>query len=92
LESGRQELALELSPLVPLEEKRTDLNLRVASVRVEGPLDPSHWIPTRNYERFFFKGEPPESEPERQAYARELLERFASRAFRRPVDERTWIG
>jgi len=45
--------------------------------------------PTRNYERFFFSGEPPEGEAERRVYARELLERFAGRAFRRPVDERT---
>jgi hypothetical protein len=88
-DAGRQELALELVPLVPEEEKRTHLDLRLASVRIEGPLDREHWIPTRNYERFFFKGEPPEGESEQRAYARELIERFASRAFRRPVDERT---
>jgi hypothetical protein len=45
--------------------------------------------PTRNYERFFFSGEPPKGEVERRVYARELLERFAGRAFRRPVDDRT---
>jgi hypothetical protein len=88
-QAGAQEMALELTPLVPGEEKRTHLDLRLASVRIEGPLEREHWIPTRNYERFFFKSEPPETERERRAYARELLERFAGRAFRRPVDDRT---
>ena len=40
-------------------------------------------------DRFFTRGKPPESEPERRAYAREILGQFASRAFRRPVDART---
>jgi hypothetical protein len=87
--AGSQQMELELAPLVSEQEKRTHLDLRLASVRVEGPLEREHWIPTQNYDRFFFKGEPTESEIERQAYARELLERFASRAFRRPVDART---
>jgi hypothetical protein len=88
-EAGTRELTLELMPLVPVEERRTRVDLRVASVNIEGPLEREHWIPTRNYERFFFRNEPPETEQERRGYARELLERFASRAFRRPVDQRT---
>jgi mono/diheme cytochrome c family protein len=40
-------------------------------------------------DRFFLDGKPPESEPERLAYARKILRHFADRAFRRPVDEPT---
>lgn len=87
--AGRQEMELQLTPLVAEEEKRTHLDLRLVSVRIEGPLAREHWIPTRNYDRFFFNGEPPLPEVARREYARELLESFASRAFRRPVDERT---
>jgi hypothetical protein len=88
-QSGTRELTLELTPLAPIADKRTHIDLRLASVLIEGPLEPEHWAPTRNYERFFFSGEPPEGEVERRVYARELLERFAGRAFRRPVDDRT---
>jgi hypothetical protein len=37
----------------------------------------------------FFEGEPPSDAQRRAAYAREILRRVASRAFRRPVDEAT---
>jgi mono/diheme cytochrome c family protein len=40
-------------------------------------------------DRFFTRGKPPESEPERRAYAREIIGEFARRAFRRPVDAQT---
>jgi hypothetical protein len=41
-----------------------------------------------NFYRFFTRDAPPAG-PERTAYAREVLGRFAGRAFRRPADERT---
>jgi len=59
------------------------------SVKVQGPLDPKHGTRSRNYDRFFFKDEPPQADPERRQYAREILRRFATNAFRRPVDDRT---
>jgi hypothetical protein len=40
-------------------------------------------------DRFFIRGKPPGAEAERRAYARDILRRFAGRAFRRPVDEPT---
>ena len=61
---------------------------RIVSLKVKG-----RWTrildPPRNYERFFPRDEPPETDPERRQYAREILGRFATRAFRRPVDDRT---
>ncbi len=40
-------------------------------------------------DRFFFKGTPPPDPEARHAYAHQILERFANRAFRRPVDQAT---
>ena len=79
----------ELEPLTPPEKKKTSVDLRIVSVHVQGPLDPKHWTRPRNYDRFFFKDEPPAGDAERRHYAREILGRFATRAFRRPVDDRT---
>lgn len=42
-----------------------------------------------SYKRIFFKGLPGNSEAERAAYMREIIERFARLAFRRPVDTDT---
>ncbi|TWT32201.1 hypothetical protein KOR34_39620 [Posidoniimonas corsicana] len=61
----------------------------VRSVKVEGPLDPPKWQRPPNYQRFFTRDQPPSAPDERRAYAEELLERFAGRAFRRPVDAAT---
>ena len=55
---------------------------------MKGPMDPKHWTRPRNYDRFLSKDEPPQGDTERRAYAREVLRRFATRAFRRPVDDR----
>ena len=49
-------------------------------------MDPKHWSHPKNYDRFFSKDEPPQGDAERREYAREVLGRFATQAFRRPVD------
>lgn len=85
--AGDHELALTLQPLVPAEKKVNSLDLRVVSVRVQGPMDPQHWAKPDNYDRFFPRGPAPEAAVARDAYARELLRDFATRAFRRPVDD-----
>src|SRR5262249_37697090 len=63
--------------------------LNFLAVRLEGPLDRKDWPYVKNYERVFFRGEPPAAEAERRKYAREVLARFVSRAFRRPCDDKT---
>lgn len=61
----------------------------IDSVAVEGPLNVGKWVHPKNYERFFDRDEPPQEENERRDYAAEVLTRFASKAFRRPVDAAT---
>jgi mono/diheme cytochrome c family protein len=87
-EPGDRPLAFELQPLTPPEQKRTSVDMRIASVVVEGPMDPEHWGRPKNFDRFFSRDDPG-TDPERRQYAREVLGRFATRAFRRPVDDRT---
>ena len=65
----------------------TNVNIRVASVQVRGPLNPKFWTPPENYARFFPDGPAPQDPVARDRYATDLLRRFATRAFRRPVDE-----
>lgn len=63
--------------------------LSLVSVRVVGPLEPGTWVPTKNHEKFFGKGEIPSDSAGRRALARKILTEFATRAFRRPVDSAT---
>jgi mono/diheme cytochrome c family protein len=86
--SGEHRLALELEPLVPVEQKMNSLDLRLVSVKVEGPLEEKHWGRPGNFEMFFTK-DAPESGAARREYAKEILERFVKRAYRRPTDART---
>jgi hypothetical protein len=85
---GEHVLSFALTPLVSTDKKVNSLDLRVTSVQIEGPLDREHWVKPYNYERFFPRDFPPETGTERAAYAREILQRFVTRAFRRPVDDR----
>ena len=89
LSAGDHRFSFEIEPLTPPEKKLSSLDFRIVSLKVQGPLDPKYWTRPKNYERFFPKDEPPPTDPERHDYAREVLGGFASRAFRRPVDERT---
>ena len=87
-EAGEQKLTFELKPLVPEDQRKTSVDMRIDAVRVRGPLEPAHWVRPPNFDKFFTRDAPPAG-PERTAYAREVLGRFATRAFRRPADERT---
>lgn len=88
-QEGEHVLTFELHPLTPVEEKLNRLDFEIDEVRIQGPLDKRHWVNPENYERFFHRDEPPEDEEERERYAREVLDRFSLRAFRRPADEST---
>ena len=85
---GEHKFVLELEPLVPVEQKKTSVDLRFDGVRVQGPTEKEHWARPKNFERFFWK-DVPTSESERKQYAREVLAKFTRRAFRRPVDDQT---
>ncbi len=86
--AGDHELAIEVEPLTPNEKQVRSLAIRLQSVTIRGPMDERFWVRPANYERFFPKPVP-ESVEARRDYARELLGRFANRAFRRPVDNAT---
>lgn len=85
LTNGTHHLA---ASTVPLSEKPQVRNLRmtITSVDVLGPDDERFYDRPANYRRFFPR-DVPRDQSERRAYARELLEPFASKAFRRPVED-----
>lgn len=87
-EAGDKPLVMEMTPVTPKDMIKNSLELRVIGLRVEGPLEKQYWVHPKNFERFFTK-EPPTDATGRREYAREVLKRFADRAYRRPVDERT---
>ncbi len=86
--SGDHQLIVEVEPLTKVEDKKTSIDLRIHSVQIKGPLAPKDWVKSRNYDRFFFKDEPPTTTAERRQYAHEILTRFCQKAFRRPTDPR----
>ena len=88
-ERGEHPLSFELKPLTPADRKVNSLELKIVSVKVQGPLDPSQWIRTKNHERFFPREEAPSTKSERLRYAGEVLGSFATKAFRRPLDHQT---
>ncbi|MFO0907435.1 MAG: DUF1592 domain-containing protein [Isosphaeraceae bacterium] len=87
-EPGEHTLTFTTEPLTPREKKASSIFLRIVSVKVEGPLDPSQWERPKNFDRFF-SADDPKTREGRDRYARETLRRFAGKAFRRPVDEPT---
>ena len=87
-EAGDHGLVVEVHPLTPVDKKINSLDLQIVSATVRGPLDQKYWTRPKNYERFF-PSEIPSDAVARQKYARKVLETFATKAFRRPVDART---
>ncbi|HEY4246912.1 MAG TPA: DUF1592 domain-containing protein [Lacunisphaera sp.] len=86
--AGDHQLTFEVKPLGPDREQNRLLRIRIASVTVQGPLDAKYWTKPKQYDRVFPRAVPRTARA-RRGYARELLEKFASRAFRRPVDAAT---
>lgn len=87
---------LELTPLPAKKEaavgkfgKKGTTNLQEISVRLQGPLERKEWPYVENYQRVFFRGEAPAADVERKKYARDVLDRFVRKAYRRPVDDKT---
>ncbi len=87
-QSGDHELSIEVQPLTPAKERVRSLAIRINGLIVRGPLEERYWTQPPTYGRFFPRAVPVDVS-ERRRYARELLRRFATRAFRRPVDEAT---
>jgi hypothetical protein len=69
-----------------LDQKMNSLDLRIITLRVQGPTDEPHWVRPKNFDLFFTQ-DPPSTAGERRKYAQEVLTRFVQRAYRRPADE-----
>ena len=98
--AGDHELAFELTPL-PLPAEKEDsggfsfsrdekfVRFEVNSIAIEGPLGTGKFVHPKNYSRYFPRDNPPQTAEERKQYAAEILTKFATRAFRSPVDQAT---
>ena len=87
-QAGSHQLTFELEPLTPEEPQVRSLSMRIKRIKVRGPLEEQHWIRTEDHRKFFPR-DVPDGELERREYARDLLGKFAERAYRRPVDQAT---
>lgn len=89
-DAGDHVIAFRTEPVHPeLRPLPSKMEYRIVSVRFDGPLDRSQWVHPPGFEKLYTRENPPTDPQERRAYAREVLERFASKAFRRPVPETT---
>ncbi|NLT71013.1 MAG: DUF1592 domain-containing protein [Verrucomicrobiaceae bacterium] len=73
----------------PPKEGENKLGVVVRSVRIRGPLDGSQKDYPWNARYLFSEGPPPADENQRDSYRATILRKFATRAFRRPVDDGT---
>jgi hypothetical protein len=86
LQPGSHRLAFTLHPLT--EAETNTLTMRLNSVTVHGPTEQQFWTRPDSYGRFF-TGEIPKQPAARRKYTEDTLRKFATKAFRRPVDDRT---
>ncbi len=83
---GDHVVSCELTPVFPdLKPLRTKMEYRLLFAVFDGPLEKEKWAHHPNYDRFYTREKPPEGRAERRTYAREVLTRFTSKAYRRPV-------
>lgn len=85
LTPGRYDLVVTVTPTSESPQIRR-LRLDIESLELIGPSDEKHYVRPDGYEKFF-PGEVPTDPKGRRKYATELLGKFATRAFRRPVDQ-----
>ena len=87
LEPGDHKFEFHLTPLDPTLKQRTKMDLKLVWMQLLGPLERKDWAPAPGYDRFFPRARAPESAAERRDYAREVIGRFAVKAYRRPIDD-----
>jgi Protein of unknown function (DUF1592)/Protein of unknown function (DUF1588)/Protein of unknown function (DUF1587)/Protein of unknown function (DUF1585)/Protein of unknown function (DUF1595)/Planctomycete cytochrome C len=58
-------------------------------INILGPSHREKWNHPPGYKAFFDRDEPPTDRAEQREYAKQVLDRFALRTFRRPTDEKT---
>ncbi len=95
--AGTYPVRLTLEPLVGKDKKPAEkpgdgppnVDFRLDGVKLIGPLEPEFATHPKNYDRFFTREDVPQDPAEQKKYAEEILRRFSTRAFRRPVDDVT---
>ncbi len=95
--AGTYPVRLTLEPLVGKDKKPAEIadqgppnvDLQLRGITLVGPLEPEFGTRPKNYHRFFPRDEVPQDTAGQKDYAAEILRRFATRAFRRPVDDAT---
>ncbi len=84
LAPGSHDVVVELYPRIPAQPKVRDLGVRINHVVLRGPMAREHWVTPARYAETFPRPVP-ETEAAQDAYRRELLGAFATKAYRRPV-------
>jgi hypothetical protein len=89
LEAGAHAVTLVTKAVTPDSEGQL-VNLQLnPKITVTGPIAADRRSYPESHQRIFFNGEPPADAAARRQYAKDILARVASRAFRRPVDDAT---
>ncbi len=89
LAAGEHVVTLVTKAVKPDSEGRL-VNLQLKpQISITGPIAPERRSYPESHQQIFFAGAPPTDPLARRRYAHDILERVASRAFRRPVDEAT---
>ena len=94
-EPGSHAITIQLSSILNEDQrevsgpKDSSISYDIVSASVHGPLDNSHWEHPLRYKQFFHLDSPPKDVVGQRQYASEILERFATRAYRRPASRET---
>jgi hypothetical protein len=96
-DAGTYPLGFTMKPLVGKDKKPVEkpgdgppnVDLKFQGITLIGPLEPEAAERTPNYSRFFTREEVPSDDAGRLEYTEEILRKFTTRAYRRPVDETT---
>ncbi|MEP4079118.1 DUF1592 domain-containing protein [Haloferula sp.] len=89
LEKGEVPVSIFVKENRPPSEGEEELALVVGKLVIEGPRDGSQRKRSWRYHGIFGNKPAPVGEKEQRVRAREILGKFATRVFRRPVEERT---
>lgn len=88
LTKGEHVLEFVVEPIASNEPQTRGLRMRFNEIDIKGPLQKEHWVRPPNYQKFF--GDGLAADPKaRRANTAKMLRDFATRAYRRPVDDNT---
>lgn len=89
LKKGVHRFEVRMIPRNPEGSGEGRLVAQVNGVTVRGPLDAGSWAFPESYKAVMSDGSAPDGVEARRVYAEKIFRRFATRAFRRPVDDGT---